>query len=51
VAFRVVALPQEAAAVLFRYQPDSFRVGLFLSLLACAAIGLVAARALVTGGS
>jgi hypothetical protein len=39
VAFRVVALPENAARVVFRYEPAGFRVGLFVALvtLACVA--------------
>jgi uncharacterized membrane protein YfhO len=36
VAFRAVAVPQHATKVVFRYEPASFRVGLFVSLLAAA---------------
>jgi hypothetical protein len=32
VAFRAVPLPREATSVVFRYEPASFRVGLFLTL-------------------
>jgi hypothetical protein len=39
VAFRAVAVPREAETVLFRYQPDDFRVGLFVALLALASVG------------
>ncbi|HUU53905.1 MAG TPA: hypothetical protein VMY87_03205 [Armatimonadota bacterium] len=41
VAFRTVAPPQDAKQVTFRYEPDSFRVGLFVTLLAVAAMGAV----------
>jgi hypothetical protein len=34
VAFRVIALPEHNRVITFRYEPDSFRVGLFCSLLA-----------------
>jgi len=36
VTFRAVAVPREATKVVFRYEPASFRVGLFVSLLAVA---------------
>lgn len=43
--FRGVRLPGGARSVTFRYEPASFRLGLFLSLLALAAVsGLGAAR-------
>ncbi len=42
VAFRAVAIPADATSVLFRYEPDSFRVGLFITLLACAALTVLA---------
>ncbi len=38
VAFRAVALPADTKLVVFRYEPDAFRVGLFVTLLACAAL-------------
>jgi hypothetical protein len=34
VAFRAVALPRNAESVVFKYEPDAFRVGLFASLVA-----------------
>jgi len=36
VAFRAVALPEGTESVTFRYEPSSFRVGVFVSLLALA---------------
>ena len=39
VAFRTVAPPQETEQVTFRYEPDAFRIGLFMALLAAAALG------------
>ena len=36
--FRAVALPAGARSVVFRYEPEDFRVGLFASLLALACI-------------
>jgi len=38
VTFRAVAVPQHATKVVFRYEPASFRVGLFVSLLAVALV-------------
>jgi hypothetical protein len=38
VAFRAVALPEGTESVTFRYEPSSFRVGVFVSLLALAAV-------------
>jgi len=46
VAFRVVAPPQDTHKVTFRYEPDAFRIGLFASLLAAAALGAVGAYSL-----
>ena len=37
VAFRAVPLTQDVKAVDFRYEPGSFRVGLFIALVAIAA--------------
>jgi hypothetical protein len=37
-AFRAVPLPRDSTRVEFRYQPASFRVGLFISLLTLAAV-------------
>jgi hypothetical protein len=39
VAFRAVPVPREADRVLFRYEPDDFRVGLFITLLALGCVG------------
>lgn len=50
VAFRVVAMPPAIDTVTFRYQPDSFRVGLFVSLLAWAAVAAAVAAALIAPG-
>jgi hypothetical protein len=50
VAFRVVALPAGAESVLFRYEPDSFRVGMFITLLICALLGGIAAATLAPRG-
>ncbi len=45
VTFRAVAPPRESKSVLFRYEPGSFRVGLFVTLAmlgaACAALGFM----------
>jgi hypothetical protein len=38
VGFRTVSLPVDAESVVFRYEPGSFRLGLFLSLLTAMAI-------------
>ncbi|MFB3881144.1 MAG: hypothetical protein ACE149_07765 [Armatimonadota bacterium] len=46
VAFRAVALPDDTKSILFRYEPDSFRVGAFISLVACAALAAVVGRGL-----
>jgi hypothetical protein len=51
VTFRVVAVPRQATKMVFRYQPASFRVGLFISLLTLAVAmgmgsGLCARRSL-----
>jgi hypothetical protein len=47
-AFRAVPLPQETHRVTFRYEPGSFRVGLFIGLVTlaalCAAAGLFLTR-------
>ena len=43
VAFRTVALPTGVESVTFRYEPESFRVGLFVTLLACAAVAATVA--------
>ncbi len=42
-AFRAVAVPPEAASITFTYQPASFRVGLFITLVAAMAIGCLVA--------
>ena len=47
VAFRAVALPPETRSVAFRYEPASFRVGLFLSLTALAGAALSMTFAIV----
>ena len=47
VAFRTVAPPQETSKVTFRYEPDAFRLGLFTTLLAAAALGAVAGYSLL----
>jgi uncharacterized membrane protein YfhO len=47
VAFRAVALPPETRSVAFRYEPASFRVGLFLSLTALAGAALSMTCAIV----
>ena len=41
VAFRAVALPREARAVVFRYEPAAFRVGLFAALATCLLVSAV----------
>ncbi len=51
VTFRAVAVPQQARSVVFRYQPASFRVGLFFTLLALAAGCGTAGRLLVARGA
>jgi hypothetical protein len=50
VAFRTVALPADAKTVLFRYEPDSFRVGLFVALASCALVAAMAAHSLTARG-
>ncbi len=42
VAFRTVALPRTAKSVVFQYEPETFRVGLFASLIALGAALTVA---------
>ncbi|GBC97351.1 hypothetical protein HRbin16_03174 [bacterium HR16] len=40
--FRVVTVPSSASHLLWRYEPDTLRIGLFLSLLGCAtAVGVL----------
>ncbi len=38
ITFRAVAVPQQATKVVFRYEPASFRVGMFVALLAVALV-------------
>lgn len=49
VAFRTVALPPDAGSVVFRYEPAAFRIGLFVALLACAAVAVTAAIVVTRG--
>jgi hypothetical protein len=44
VGFRTVSLPVDAESVVFRYEPGSFRLGLFVSLLTAMAIAAVCAQ-------
>jgi hypothetical protein len=44
VGFRTVSLPADAESVIFRYEPGSFRLGLFVSLLTAMAIAAVCAQ-------
>jgi len=50
VAFRTVALPPDAGSVLFRYEPAAFRIGLFVTLLACAVVAGVTAHTVKARG-
>ena len=47
VAFRAVAPPLQADSVLFRYQPASFRIGLFIALTTLACISALAGRVIL----
>jgi hypothetical protein len=49
VAFRTVALPPDAGSLVFRYEPAAFRIGLFVALLACAAVAVTAAIIVTRG--
>jgi hypothetical protein len=44
-AFRAVAVPAGKHVVEFRYQPATYRIGLFVSLIACAALAAAATQA------
>lgn len=46
VTFRVTAPPREASRVVFRYEPDSFRLGVFAMLAALCCLGGIAGYAL-----
>jgi hypothetical protein len=50
VAFRAAAVPREADRVLFRYEPDEFRIGLFIALTTLAFAGAAGGLALATRG-
>ncbi len=45
VTFRAVAVPQEADAVSFRYEPEAFRVGFFVTLACLACVAAACGRA------
>ena len=47
--FRQVDLPSPASRVSWRYEPDTFRIGLYLSLLACALVSGILVFAQVVG--
>jgi uncharacterized membrane protein YfhO len=47
VTFRAVALPLDARSVIFRYEPASFRIGLFIALVALAGVAATGANVLV----
>jgi len=49
VAFRAVAPPRETRSVLFRYEPASFRVGLFITLTTLTTVTLAASLAGMAG--
>ena len=46
VTFRAVAPPRDARSVVFRYEPASFRVGLFIALITLAAVAATGANML-----
>ncbi len=50
-AFRLVEVPSVPASVVWRYEPDTFRIGLYLSLAGCCIIGGIAGFALAAGKS
>ncbi len=51
VAFRTVSLPADATSAVFRYEPGSFRLGLFVSLLTAMAIAAACVYTPVRRGS